>query len=417
MQGEIYSVSDLVGSIKTLLEENYLNVLVEGEISNFSYSSAGHYYFTLSDKMAGVSCAVFKGDAYRNPSLRKLKDGDKIILQGPISVYQKRGTFQVIGKKIFLSGKGDLKAQFELLKRKLQMEGLFDLDHKQSIPKFPKKISLITAINGAALQDMLNVFKRRSLAFNLVIIPAIVQGDQCSRSVVQGIKKAQNISSDVIVVARGGGSIEDLWGFNSEELARAVFDCPIPVISAIGHQVDFTLIDFVSDLRAETPTAAAELLTQEQTQVLLRLQGYYQKMDSLIEAYHSRVFKLLEKLNPVNSMRLIQASFREKSERLFRIKHSFDRDIIDYREKSIMLDDLISRLEHKMINMNGDINNKVEKLSDSLKLLNPNNVLGRGYTYLNYEGQVIEDIKAFDKLSEDSNLEIVFKDGKGKVKK
>src|SRR5690606_12931867 len=208
----------------------------------------------------------------RNPLIRNLKNGDKIVVVGPISVYQKRGSFQLLAKRIFPAGEGQLKLQYERLKARLSQEGLFDIEKKKPIPKFPRRIAVITAEHGAALQDFLNVMERRSLWMDILIIPALVQGDGAPRSLLNALKKAESIEGvDVIVLTRGGGSIEDLWGFNDENLVRAIDNCTIPVISAVGHQVDFTLCDYVSDHRSETPTAAAEILSQPQTELNSRL--------------------------------------------------------------------------------------------------------------------------------------------------
>src|SRR5665647_366517 len=273
MNLEAATVSDLLSSIKDVLENHFHEVMVQGEVSNLSPSTSGHWYFSLSDDKASISCALFKMDALRNPLIRSLKDGDKIIIFGPLSVYSKRGTFQILAKRIMPAGAGQLKLQFERLKAKLSAEGLFDLDIKKILPTFPQKIAVITAEHGAALQDFLNVIKRRSLWLDIIIIPALVQGDGAPRSLISALKKAQNLDGvDVVVLTRGGGSMEDLWAFNDEELVRTIAACPIPVVSAVGHQVDFTICDYVSDFRSETPTAAAETLSQPHTERKARLQ-------------------------------------------------------------------------------------------------------------------------------------------------
>lgn len=268
----VASVSDLVSSIKECLEEEFHEVMVQGEVTNLSPSSAGHWYFTLSDENASLSCALFKGDALRNPLIRNLKNGDKIILSGPLSVYLKKGSFQMLVRRLVPAGEGQLKLQFERLKAKLSEEGLFDLERKKKLPLFPKRIAVITAEHGAALQDFINVMKRRTLWLNLVIIPALVQGEGAPKSLIQALEKAEGLRDiDVIVLTRGGGSLEDLWAFNDENLIRRIHHCPIPVISAVGHQVDFTLCDYVADHRSETPTAAAETLSQPQTELQARM--------------------------------------------------------------------------------------------------------------------------------------------------
>ena len=256
MDMKALAVSEAVNLIKRSLESEFFDLTIVGEVSNFTSSAAGHFYFTLSDKDASLSCAMFKMDAMRNPIIRKIRNGEKVYLRGPISVYAKRGTFQLLGKKILKYGQGDLKAQFEFLKEKLRSQGFFDLENKKEIPRFPKKIAVVTAKQGAALQDFLNVMKRRSLSYDILICPALVQGDAAPASIIKALNVISSRSDiDLIVITRGGGSMEDLWAFNNEELVKCIYNLKAPVISAIGHQVDFTLSDFVADMRCETPTA------------------------------------------------------------------------------------------------------------------------------------------------------------------
>ncbi|MEX1099239.1 MAG: exodeoxyribonuclease VII large subunit, partial [Bacteriovoracaceae bacterium] len=244
------TVADLVFGIKSNLESQFRQVLVEGEVSNISRTVAGHVYFTLSDERACVSCALFRADALRNAIIRKIKAGDRILVVGSLGVYAKRGVFQIVAKRLSPAGKGNLAFQFELLKEKFSKLGYFDAQIKQTVPKFPKRIALITAPYGAALQDFLKVMKRRSLWHDIVIVPAVVQGEESPASVVEALKNAQALKDvDVIVLTRGGGAMEDLWSFNHESVVEQIHQCEIPVISAIGHEVDTTLADFVADLR------------------------------------------------------------------------------------------------------------------------------------------------------------------------
>ncbi|MBP5296340.1 MAG: exodeoxyribonuclease VII large subunit, partial [Bacteriovoracaceae bacterium] len=279
-------VSEILVQIKGLLESTFPEVLVEGEVSNFAKASSGHYYFSLSDETASIAVAFFRGDALLNPLLKTLTDGQKVIVVGRIGVYPKRGTFQIIGAKIYPFGAGNLKIQFELLKKQLAEKGLFDLEHKKSIPPFPRRVAIITALDGAALQDFRQVYQRRSVVMDILVVPSLVQGEQAPASLRAALKKvlAYNqalqehpsahpgeLPIEVVVLARGGGSMEDLWCFNDEALAYAIYEFPLPIISAVGHQVDFTIADFVADHRAETPTAAAEVLTAAQVDLQQRL--------------------------------------------------------------------------------------------------------------------------------------------------
>ena len=412
------SVSDLVNSIKDVLEEQFHEVMVQGEVTNLSPSSAGHWYFTLSDVDAAISCALFKGDALRNPLIRNLKNGDKIVIAGDISVYQKRGTFQIIAKRILPAGEGQLKLQFERLKGRLSAEGLFDLDRKKPIPKFPKRIAVITAPHGAALQDFLNVLDRRTLWNDVIIVPAVVQGQNSATSLVAALKRAQDIKDvDVIVLTRGGGSLEDLWSFNDEALARAIASCPIPTISAVGHQVDFTLSDFVSDFRAETPTAAAETLSQPQTELKARLQFCTSHLRSELFKFYQSVQLMGERFHPRQMMGLIWEKLQQAQKDLSNIRlRDRAHELLGHNEASQRLDDLMNRLSRSTEIKNSRISEKLTRLEHVLSALNPDKVLGRGYTYLkNDNGEVVADLQSFNALPAGQKFTIQFHDGKAQA--
>lgn len=410
------TVSDLVASIKDVLEEQFQEVMVQGEVTNLSPSGAGHWYFTLSDENAALSCALFKGDALRNPLIRNLKDGDKIVIVGPISVYQKRGSFQLLAKRIFPAGEGQLKLQYERLKAKLSQEGLFDIERKKEIPKFPKRVAVITAEHGAALQDFLNVLGRRSLWMDVLIVPALVQGDGAPRSLVSALKKAQAISDiDVIVMTRGGGSMEDLWGFNDENLVRAIYDCPIPVISAVGHQVDFTLCDYVADHRSETPTAAAETLSQPQTELKARLNFCQTHLKSDLFKVYQHVQLMTQKFHPKELLALMKEKIQDGHMRLQSI-HLSERasELIGLPEAEQRLDEAELRLLHNMQMKSTGLSEKLNRLEHVLEALNPSKVLGRGYSYVTTkEGTVLTSLKDYSKTASGSKIEIQFHDGKG----
>jgi len=390
MEFEAASVSDLVSSIKNLLEEEFQEVFVQGEVTNLSPSASGHWYFTLSDETATISCALFKGDALRNPLIRSLKDGDKIIVLGPVSVYQKRGSFQILAKRILPAGAGQLKLQFEKLKAKLAHEGLFDLEKKKPIPKFPKRIAVITAEHGAALQDFLNVYKRRSLWCDIVIIPALVQGDGAAKTLISGIKKAESLPGvETIVLTRGGGSLEDPRTFNDERLSRTIFKCDIPVISAVGHEVDFSLSDYVADLRCETPTAAAETLSQPQTELKARLHFCQTHLKSDLFKLRQRVELMTHKFHPREMINIVLQKVQAAQKALSQIR-LIDRaeELIGVVEATQRVDELQLRMTHATsLKMNG-ISEKLKRFEHVLTALNPKLVLKRGYSFVKAKSQI-----------------------------
>jgi exodeoxyribonuclease VII large subunit len=393
-----HSVSQFVAEIKILLEDEFSNACIEGEVSNFTKSSTGHYYFNLSDEHASLACALFKGDSFRNPLISQIRNGSKIIITGPVSLYLKRGTFQVLVKTLRLANdKGGLLAQYEALKQKLMSEGLFDLKYKKEIPKLPKKIAIITALGGAALQDFLNIIKRRSLWYDILILPSLMQGDQAATSIIKRINYLSTVKNefDVILITRGGGSMEDLWSFNDEKLARAIFACPIPVISAIGHQVDYTLCDFVADLRLETPSAAAEILSQEQTQMKNRLILCGHKLCSIMQNKTQVMKKKLERYNLEHRGMNLSGIYG-------RIQH---------------VDELGMRLHTAIKFQTSNARNRLQSSHQYLDTLNPNKVLKRGYSIIKDAKHVMSSHTDFSKLERDAILSIHFHDGIGKIKK
>lgn len=419
MENSPQTVSEIVLSIKKSLESEFQNILVVGEVSNLSYSSAGHYYFTLSDEQSSISCALFKMDAFRNPSIKKIKNGDKVLVSGPVSLYAKRGTFQILCKRVLPYGVGNLMAQYEMLKEKLTVEGVFDQQYKVALPKNIKKIAVITALRGAALQDFLNVMKRRSHWFHIVIIPSIVQGDQCAPSVIDAIARAESLGDiDVIVLTRGGGSMEDLWGFNDENLVRKAFTCDIPIISAIGHQVNYTLLDFVADFRCETPSTAAELLTQSQMELYQRLVIARKDLKSIFLNFKNITFHRIDKVNPIKVLHLIRQDIYAKSNKLNKLKFFERYDCLAIYEQQQILDEQSRAIELCMFNLVEKFTTKLNLADNSLSALNPNNVLARGYTYLQQEsGKVVSSLEDFDRLKIHEELIAHFYDGNRRVKK
>ena len=420
------SIGNLINAIKLELESNFRDVMIEGEISNLSLSSSGHWYLTLSDKDASISAAVFKMDAFRNPIIQKLKDGDKIIAHGDINVYPKRGTFQIIIKKIIPKGQGDLKEQFEKLKKKLAQEGLFDISVKKKIPDFPKRIAVITALRGAALQDFLNIYERRSLWMDIVIVPTLVQGDESPKALRKSLfnvikysmNAPENKKFDLILFTRGGGSMEDLWAFNDEGLAWDIYNCPIPVVSAVGHEVDYTICDFVSDLRLETPSAAAEVLTQKQSLIKEKIVSLKNKLRSEMRYFVQELTEKVSRRKPKLVLGLIIQKVNNFQRKLTRldIKNRFFElsNLYDYQ---IQLDDLNKRLKYYSEKSLEKRAVKLHKMESLLTAYNPNNVLKRGYSYTEFSGKVVLDTEGFDKLKFGSDLKIHFHDGVRSVQK
>ena len=324
----IYSVFQVNTYIHNMFREDYLlsDVSVSGEISNLKFHTSGHIYFTLKDDKSAISCAIFR------PSAQKLnialKDGDKIVASGSISNYVPNGSVTFNVTKVEYEGVGDLTVKFEELKKRLAEQGLFDKEFKKPIPKFPKTIGIVTAPTGAAIRDIISVSKRRNPYISLILYPALVQGEGAKESIVKGIETLEKANVDVIIVGRGGGSLEDLWAFNEEEVAYAIFQCPIPVISAVGHEIDFTISDFTADLRAATPSAAAELAVPDIRQTIEDIEDLKKSLDKGFErVLKNKLHKLavfeakLNALSPVNKLnkqKLITDSYNNKLDLLIK---------------------------------------------------------------------------------------------------
>ena len=272
--GRVLTVGELTRAIRGTLETKFGAVWVQGEVSNYKLHPSGHQYFTLKDQRAAISCVIFRNTL--PPSAKPLTDGAQVQIYGQITVFEARGQYQLSVQIVQARGLGVLQAKFEALKRKLEAQGLFDPGHKRPLPKFPKRIGIVTSASGAAIRDMLNVLQRRAPALEILISPVRVQGTGAASEIAVALRELTRPndawkSLDVVVITRGGGSIEDLWEFNEEIVARAIYESPIPVVSAVGHEIDFTIADFVADLRAPTPSAAAELIVPDAAEVLRRV--------------------------------------------------------------------------------------------------------------------------------------------------
>lgn len=394
MEKKIFTVTEITKYLKDILAQDPLvnNIWISGEISNFHHHSSGHMYFTLKDQNSAISAIMFKG--YNSQLKFQLEDGLKVIAHGYISIYEPRGTYQFYIDSMEPAGKGALYLAFEQLKEKLEKEGLFDPVHKNKIPLLPKKIGIVTSPTGAAIRDILSVIQRRFPNISLLIVPTLVQGEMASEQLVKGIEYLNSRGDiDLIILSRGGGSIEDLWPFNEENLARAIYNSSVPVISGIGHETDFTIADFVADLRAPTPSAAAELAISSRLELEKRIENSRERLSyaigNKIREYRKRLEGLMER-------------------RVFaRPEELFSKEIQQ-------LDDLSRRLEWSM---EKELNSRKEEfqfLNGKLESLSPLKTLARGYSISSLQGKIIDSI---DEVEIGQEIQIRVKDGqiKGKV--
>jgi exodeoxyribonuclease VII large subunit len=328
---EILTVSELTSQIKFVLEEGFSAVIVEGEISNFKAHVSGHWYFNLKDANAVISCTMWKG--LNNYVFFTPQDGMKVHASGRITVYPPRGNYQLDVRSLKPAGIGDLQAAFEKLKQKLAAEGLFDIEHKRTIPEFPKKIGIITAIDGAALKDMISVAKRRFPLIELIIIPTKVQGSGAAEDIVDSIRTLnRHPELDFIILGRGGGSIEDLWAFNEEIVARAIYNSKYPIITGIGHEIDFTIADFVADLRAPTPSAAMEIATPDKDEYFAFINDFiynsYQDIMNLIGNFQNRIYKSIDSYGFKIPIDLIRRNAQSLDNQIYRLTQNMDKIIL-----------------------------------------------------------------------------------------
>lgn len=319
----VYSVGQVNTYIKNLFAQDFLleRIAVKGEVSNCKYHTSGHIYFTLKDATGAIACVMFAGN--RKGLAFRMKEGDNVVVSGSIQVYERDGKYQLYAKEITLDGAGALYVRFEQLKQELAEMGMFAPEYKQPIPPYIHRLGIVTAPTGAAIRDIQNIAHRRNPTVQLILYPALVQGEGAAASIVNGIRALEAIGVDAMIVGRGGGSIEDLWAFNEEIVARAVFDCSVPIISAVGHETDTTIIDYVADLRAPTPSAAAELAVwrREDAQDLVarKKQQMDERMDRIIKQAHRRADTLamrLKYLSPENQLNTKRRYALDLEERL-----------------------------------------------------------------------------------------------------
>lgn len=297
---QAYTVAQVNNYIKNMFSQDFLlsRIYVRGEVSNCKYHTSGHIYFSLKDESGTLSCVMFAGQ--RKGLAFTIKEGQHVTVFGSINVYERTGSYQLYAREIVLEGTGRLYEEFEKLKRELEEMGMFAAEYKQPIPRYIRRLGIVTAPTGAAVQDIRNIASRRNPYVQLILYPALVQGEGAADSIVRGIETLDRLGVDVIIVGRGGGSIEDLWAFNEEKVARAIFDCQTPVISAVGHETDTTIADFVADLRAPTPSAAAELAVADVRETINQLGSYRQQFDQMLfyrlEQYRNRLEQLRNRL-------------------------------------------------------------------------------------------------------------------------
>lgn len=297
---QAYTVAQVNNYIKNMFSQDFLlsRIYVKGEVSNCKYHTSGHIYFSLKDESGTLSCVMFAGQ--RRGLAFTMKEGQHVMVFGSVNVYERTGSYQLYAREIVLEGTGRLYEEFEKLKRELSEMGMFAREYKQPIPKYIRRLGIVTAPTGAAVQDIRNIASRRNPYVQLILYPALVQGEGAADSIVRGIETLDGLGVDVIIVGRGGGSIEDLWAFNEEKVARAIFDCRTPIISAVGHETDTTIADFVADLRAPTPSAAAELAVADVREIMNQLRTYRQQFNQMLfyrlEQYRNRLEQLKNRL-------------------------------------------------------------------------------------------------------------------------
>lgn len=386
------SVSELTRAIKTVLEEDFETVLVQGEVSQIKRHSSGHLYFSLKDEGAVVSCCMWRPQVARLPALPR--EGEMVVASGRISLYEPRGSYQLVCSGLKPAGQGDLAARFEELKRRLAEEGLFDAGRKKDLPAWPFRVAVVTSPTGAVFQDIRHVLSRRSPHLELVLVPAAVQGAECVSSVVRALERLAVLEGtedapDVVIVARGGGSLEDLWGFNEEALVRAVADCPYPTISAVGHETDTTLCDFAADLRAPTPSAAAELAGPDRAALLHELQESLERSGDALLRLVARRRERLESLASRPCLRRPEALLERAAQSLDLLADRLDRTVATSLERR---------------------SSRLALLAGRLDALSPLRVLSRGFAAIQTPaGKVVTQAAA---LSPGDRVDILFSDAK-----
>ena len=386
--GSVYSVAQINQYIKNMFEQDFLlhGVSVRGEVSNCKYHTSGHIYFSIKDKNSVLNCVMFAGK--RRGLDFRMTDGDKVIVTGYIDVYERDGRYQLYADRLEKEGQGDLYKKFLLLKEELEDMGMFAQEYKKEIPKYAMNVGICTASTGAAIQDIQNISRRRNPYVRLVLYPALVQGEGAAQSIVSGIRVLDKMGLDVIIVGRGGGSIEVLWAFNDEIVARAIFECNTPIISAVGHETDTTIADYVADLRAPTPSAAAELAVFEYRKFMDNLDSYEKIMAVKVKNKH-RMYK------------------QHINELLWKIQKLSPKSQLDTKRMSVA--DIENQLNYRMKAILNDRLHKLELIAHKLEGKSPLSKLSGGYAYVQKKNG--DNIRSINDIKENDTVSIFLKDG------
>lgn len=403
------TVTDINNYIKNIVDGDFFlsNVTLKGEISNLKFHTRGHLYFSLKDENSKINAVMFN---YKNLGLNFIpKDGMNVIVKGKVSVFTTGGSYQITVSNMKEDGIGNLYILFEELKRRLEREGLFSPEHKKKLPRIPKKVGVITASTGAAVKDIISTINRRFPLTEIILFPTLVQGVGAKENIVKMINEANESDVDVIILGRGGGSIEDLWAFNEEIVARAIYNSTKPIVSAVGHEIDFTISDFVSDMRAPTPTGAAELVVPSKVEIQSYLNDYKGRIISVInkkiKSYTDTFSKLKSTYilkNPISMYEIDEQKLDNMLEKLG--------SIMNYkleREKSV-LNNLSKMISPNMLNRLDKEKIKLENIETKLNLLNPENILKKGYSLTLVEGKIVKSINSVKK---GSIIDTKFSDG------
>ena len=384
----VYTVKQVNAYIKNMFTQDYMlgRIYVKGEVSNCKYHTSGHIYFSLKDESGTIACVMFAGQ--RGGLSFRMGEGQQVIVMGAVNVYERSGSYQLYAKEIRLDGEGVLYEKFQMLKRELEEMGMFALEYKKPIPAYAQRIGVVTAPTGAAVRDIMNIARRRNPYVQLILYPAKVLGEGAKESIVHGIRMLQQAEVDVMIVGRGGGSIEDLWAFNEEEVARAIFDCPVPVISAVGHETDTTIADYVADLRAPTPSAAAELAVYD-----------YGKLSGELAEAKVRLSRLMRQ-----KIQMVRLRMRE-----YQTKLKYLHPEHKLREQQQRLSDMEDRLRAVMQGKLTGARHRLAVYVEMMKGLSPVGKLNQGYSYV--QGASGRAVKSIREIKEDDRLSIYVTDG------
>ncbi|MBM6265793.1 exodeoxyribonuclease VII large subunit [Staphylococcus epidermidis] len=429
---EYLSVSALTKYIKYKFDQDphLQSVLIKGELSNFKKHSSGHLYFNVKDKESVISGMMFKGNASKLGF--EPKEGDEVLIEARVSVYERRGNYQIYVNKMQLDGIGNLYQKLELLKKKLKKEGYFDQSNKKLIPKYPKKIAVLTASTGAAIRDIHSTINNRYPLVEQIQISTLVQGTQARQDIIEKIQYADSLDVDTIIVGRGGGSIEDLWNFNEEDVVKTIFNCQTPIISAVGHETDFTLSDFVADVRAATPTQAVVIATPDQYELLQQIKQYEYTLSRYIKQYIEHQKKQLNHISSYYKFKqpsllydqqiqkrdelerqlnhLLNTKVEKSKHHLKLLQQSFNfknlnQQITQEKQSIYQLHSRLSKImSNNITNLKTVLKNKLESLNN----LSPTNTMLRGYAIVNKDNEVVTSTH---KLNENDQISLTMKDG------